>query len=188
GGYLLLVQSTSPVLEGQMNHGIFDFWVGRVTAIGDISWSRFLGGSESDIPAKVIRTTGGMIVVGATASTDGDITENAGGFDYWVIRLDLEGNMIWQKTYGGSGDDIAHSALLMEDGSILITGESNSTDGDRSMAYGGTDVWLVNIDLDGNLLWEKSYGGTDDDSGRRLALVGNAHLALVAHSKSDDLD
>ncbi len=188
GGFALLVQSTSPMLEGEMNHGNFDFWVARVNAFGGVVWSHFFGGLESDYPAKIVRINGGLIVVGSTASTDGDVTQNAGGFDYWVLRLDLTGSLIWERTFGGTGDDIAHDAVLMSDGSILITGASNSTDGDRSMAFGGDDVWLVNIDQDGNLIWEKSYGGTDDDEGMRITRAGNSQVAFAAQSKSHDGD
>lgn len=186
GGYALLVQATSPMLEGDMNHGNFDFWIARTDGLGLIQWSSFYGGFEADLPSRILRITGGFIVIGSTASVNGDITENAGGYDYWILKLDVNGNVEWQKTFGGSGDDFARDAVLMDDGSILITGESNSLDGDRSMSFGGTDIWLISIDADGNLLWEKSYGGTDDDAGQRIAKAGSSRLALVAHTESSD--
>ncbi|HLF64836.1 MAG TPA: PKD-like domain-containing protein [Saprospiraceae bacterium] len=186
GGHTLLVQSSSPVLQGEMSHGNFDFWVARVDAFGGVEWSNFFGGVEADIPARILRITGGFIVIGSTASVNGDVTENAGGYDYWILRLDLDGGLVWQKTFGGSGDDLARDGIVMPDGSILIAGESDSQDGDRSMSFGGKDVWLISIDLDGNLLWEKSYGGSEDDAGQRIARAGESRIALLAHSKSED--
>jgi hypothetical protein len=186
GGHALLVQATSPILEGDMNHGNFDFWVARVNAIGIIEWSGFYGGFEADVPSRILRTVGGYFLIGSTASVNGDITENAGGYDYWVIKIDLNGNLEWQKTFGGSGDDLARDGVILEDGSILIAGESDSEDGDRTMSFGGSDIWLIRIDADGNLIWEKSYGGTEDDAGQRIARAGDTRLVLVAQTKSDD--
>jgi hypothetical protein len=185
-GYGLLVNSNSPELEGSTNHGGFDFWVARVNTIGTIEWSKFMGGSGIEIPKRILRVTGGFVIVGSTASDDGDVTENAGGYDYWVVRTNLEGDILWQKTFGGSGDDIAYDAEILPDGSIVVLGESNSTDGDRGEAYGNDDVWLVRIDDNGTLLWERSYGGSNFDSGRRIKRVGNYHLLISAQSRSSD--
>lgn len=186
GGHVLLIQASSPVLNGEMSNGNFDYWITRVDELGNIVWSEFFGGTEADIPARILRVNGGYIVIGSTSSINGDITQNKGGYDYWVFKIDLSGNLEWQKTFGGSGDDLARDGAILTDGSVIITGESSSTDGDRSMALGGTDVWVVNLDEDGNLLWERSYGGSADDAGQRIARAGQTKLALLAHSKSDD--
>jgi hypothetical protein len=82
GGHVLLVQASSPVLYGEMSHGNFDFWVTRVDELGNVIWSQFFGGAEPDVPARLLRVNDGYIVVGSTASVNGDITENAGGYDY----------------------------------------------------------------------------------------------------------
>ena len=187
GGYTLLVQSSSPMLEGATNNGNFDFWVARVNTNGATTWAKFYGGEEAEIPARIQRVPGGYIVVGATSSTDGDITFNHGGFDYWVIRLDVEGELMWQRTFGGSGDDFAEDFVVLEDGSMIINGTSNSSDGDKTVSYGMNDVWVVKVDNGGNLVWEKTFGGTDEDSGTKMHLLGSDEIVMLAQTESSDV-
>lgn len=188
GGYILLVRSTSPMLEGAQNHGNFDYWLARVNSTGLVQWARFFGGGDADLAARLVRVPLGVIVVGSSESSDGDVSENKGGFDYWVLRVDLTGELVWERSFGGSGDDIARDAALMPDGTVMIVGESDSEDGDRTQSFGGTDVWLVRIDQNGNLLWQRSYGGSLNDSGRRIVPAGETRLAMLAHSHSKDGD
>lgn len=185
-GYALLVQSTSTQLEGATNNGNFDYWVARVNNAGAATWANFYGGTDADIPMRIRRVQGGFIIVGSSNSTDGQVIGNKGGFDYWVVRIDIDGNLIWAKTYGGSEDDSANDVVPLDDGSFLIIGESKSTDGDRTQLFGKTDVWIIKIDADGNIIWERSYGGTEDDIGLRGELLSNGLVTITATTESDD--
>jgi hypothetical protein len=112
---------------------------------GNIIWQKTFGGTGDDIANNIQPTRDGKCVVaGSTFSNDGDITNNHGDSDYWVIKLDANGNMIWQKTLGGSAEDIAGSIFQAKDGSYIIAGYTYSNDGDTKNNIGGQDYWLVN--------------------------------------------
>ncbi|RLD20900.1 MAG: hypothetical protein DRI69_05350 [Bacteroidetes bacterium] len=185
-GYALLVQSTSPELEGAINNGNFDYWVARVNNSGAVSWANFYGGTDADIPMRIRRISGGFIIAGSSNSTDGQVIGNKGGFDYWIVRLDIDGNIVWAKTYGGSDDDQANDIVPLDDGSFLVIGESESFDGDKTVSLGKSDLWIVKLDADGNILWEKTYGGSDTDIGLRGELLSNGLVTVTAITRSTD--
>ena len=127
---------------------------------GAIEWAKTFGGSQEDFAFSVIQTfDGNLVVFGYTASTDGDITDKTvQENDYWLIKLDMEGNLIWSKTYGGSGEDVGEKVIQTSDGGYAIVGYSMSSDGDASNNEGAHDNWLLKLDALGNILWEKSFG------------------------------
>ena len=185
-GYAVLVESTSPELEGVENNGVIDVWVARTNPVGSPDWALFLGGSDSDIPSAMARTPDGLVIAASSNSIDGDVVGNQGGFDYWVVKVDLDGNVVWAKTYGGSGDDYARDVAIDSDGNIYVIGESDSDDGDKSRHLGRNDVWVIKLDSDGNLDWEKTYGGSDDDYGTSIGILSNDRPVFAAHTNSDD--
>lgn len=187
-GYALLVQSTSPELEGAQNNGNFDVWIARTNNIGSVDWAEFLGGSDADIPAAMARTPGGIVIAASSNSIDGDVVGNNGGFDYWIVSVNLEGELEWAWSYGGSDDDHASDVAVADDGSIYVIGESASSDGDKTQSLGENDVWILKLDEDGNLLWERSFGGSDDDAGTQIGVLSNGLIVASANSESDDFD
>jgi len=115
---------------------------------GTIIWEKSLGGSGSDYGFFIQQTTdGGYIVAGYSNSTDGDVTGNHGiSDDYWIVKLSNTGSIIWQKSLGGTGSDVATSIQQTTDGGYVIVGYSNSTDGDVTGNHGGsTDYWIVKL-------------------------------------------
>jgi hypothetical protein len=133
-------------------------------SFGNILWQQTLGGTNDDIAQSVIQTSDlGFIVVGQSASIDGDITESSGSNDMWVVKLDVNGNMLWQKSFGGSSSDNAFSVEQTNDEGFIISGFSNSTDGDVSGNQGVIDFWIIKLDLNGNLVWQKMLGGNLND-------------------------
>lgn len=148
-------------------HGGQDIWLVKLSTAGNILWQKALGGSglELILFSSIIATTdGGYMVLGSTNSTDGDVSNNHGGLDYWLLKLDGNGNIVWQKTYGGSKDDVSMSIVAAADG-YLLTGQSNSSDGDVTGNHGGADAWVVKVDVNGHKLWQKSLGGSGNEFG-----------------------
>jgi len=130
-----------------------------------IEWSRTYGGSGSDSANAIQQTSdGGYIFVGSSNSNDGDVSGNRGGWDGWVVRLDAAGDIIWQRSLGGSGSDGFVSVQQTMEGGFIVAGDSSSTDGDVSGNRGGTSGWVVKLDADGEIEWQRTFGGQGTDS------------------------
>jgi len=115
-----------------------------------------LGGSSYDNAYSIQQTSdGGYIVAGFSNSNDGNVTGNHGSNDYWVVKLDTTGNILWQKSLGGSNDDYAYSIQQTSDDGYIVAGFSYSNDGNVTGNHGKHDYWVVKLDATGNILWQK---------------------------------
>jgi hypothetical protein len=165
GGIGFSVQQTSD--GGYIVAGGYGFGVIRVDAAGNVIWQKNF--RESGFPnAWSVRQTsdGGFIAVGQTTSFGTGVDINA-----WVLKLDAMGNAVWQKTYGGPGNDLAFSVDQTMDGDFMVAGQSNSFSG------GFTDAWVFKLDPSGNIVWQKAYGGR---------MAGAFSVALSVAKTSDN--
>ena len=114
----------------------------------DIQWQKALGGSNYENANSIIETSdSGFLVIGTTASNDGDITENHGSVDVWLLKLDSLGSLEWQKSYGGTAGEEAFQIQETSDNGFIFIGYSTSSDGDLTANHGGDDVWVVKMRL-----------------------------------------
>jgi hypothetical protein len=187
GGFIMQGSSNSTDGDVTGNHGGYDFWVVKIDSVGNIQWERSFGGSGDDEGRSVQQTPdGGYVVAAYSNSTDGDITGNHGGYDYWVARLDSAGNIKWERSYGGSGDDEARNVVFTKDGGYIISGISNSTDGEVTGNHGSYDYWIVKIDSVGNIQWQRSLGGSGDDEVHVVRqIIGKDYLTIGTTSSTD---
>ncbi len=124
----------------------------KLDSNGEIEWQKTYGGNKYDYAWSIQQTSdGGYIVAGST------YTFGAGESDIWVLKLDSNGNVSWQRTYGGNDYDYAWSIQQTSDGGYIVTGST------ESFGAGGTDVWVLKLDGNGNVSWQKTYGGNDYD-------------------------
>lgn len=154
-----------------------------------VEWSRHFGGSAQD-QANEIRQTqdGGFIVAGYSRSDDQDLTQNYGGADFWVFKLDSLGTLQWQKSLGGSGDDIATAVVETPNGDFLIAGGTTSNDGLVTGNHGLEDVWVVRLDANGNMLWAKCFGGSKNERTESLNGTSDGAFILAGYAQSGDGD
>jgi hypothetical protein len=153
------------------NHGNSDAWVVKLDKYGKKEWQSILGGTASDAAFSIAETSdGGYIMAGQTASKEGDVSNNHGSTDAWVVKLDRTGNQQWQHTFGGTGSEGAQSIIETSEGGYIMAGWTNSNDGDITgyhvgwgMNIGNIDGWVVRLNKDGNLLWNKAFGGSSSD-------------------------
>jgi hypothetical protein len=147
--------------------------------VPEIDWQHNYGGSGWDIPFKILSTPSdsGYIVAGVSGSIDGDVTESNGYDDYWVVKLDSVGNILWQNTYGGSSFDQCNDIVLTSDGGYLLAGYIYSNDGDITLNHGDVDYWVVKISVTGAIEWQKSFGGVETDFANRIYL--HYHLVIL---------
>ena len=194
---ILAGSSSSPASTGNKtspNYGLEDFWVILVDEDGQQVWQRSFGGAGTDFATCVAQTAdGGFVVAGYSQSPAGQNKDAPlrGQGDFWLVRLDADGNQLWDRSYGGGGDDGAFSLLVLPDGALVLAGNSDSQPGDlgsnkTSAAYGFYDLWVLGLDISGSILWEKSYGGDSDDGYYNVSLARSlsGDLFLAADSFS----
>ena len=141
------------------NNGQMDCWIMKLDNAGNIEWSKNYGGSDYDFAADVIEVENGSFIVNARSqSNDGDVNENLGEYDCWLLKLSKNGDIVWQKNLGGPEVDGCSGLLLSDDGDILTTLNTYFTPPDNTPL---NLWWLVKMDLDGNEVWMKNYGNID---------------------------
>jgi len=145
GGYAMLGYAGSSNGDVVGWHGLYDYWVVKLSTTGEIEWQKCLGGTDDDWARSICQTAdGGYAVVGITRSTDGDVLYNSGQ-DIWVVQLDSTGVLQWQKTLGGTDAEWVNAIIQTHDGGLAIAGETYSIDGDVSGNHGDKDIWVVKL-------------------------------------------
>ncbi len=143
------------------NHGGGDIWIASLDANANIRWQKCYGGSGEESRGSVKPVSGGGYIFSCeTNSSNGDVTPGNPD-DIWLVRLDATGNIIWQKTYGGSGFESSGNVTSLADG-FVVCGTTSSPESPFTN-LGGTDGWIFKTDLLGNILWQYNLGGHYDD-------------------------
>jgi WD40 repeat protein len=173
------------------SHGKEDAWIVKLNSGGDTVWTRTLGGTGDDEVSAIITTPdGGYLVTGSTDSEDGDITDKRPYFnkDAWVMKLDGSGHLVWSKTFGSFGYDAGYSVIGTADGGWLVAGVAGNNNGDVTGYHGGGDVWVLKLDNHGDRQWAKSYGGSGWDEAHNIIAVPDGYvLAGLTNSADGDV-
>jgi Secretion system C-terminal sorting domain len=179
--------STNGYVTG--NHGGQDVWVTKIDVNGNLQWQKSYGGTLSDACFEISATNdGGYVVAGRSASSDGDVALNKGSDDYWIFKIDGAGNLLWEKTYGGSQSEMARSCVQAPDGNYYVMGSTNSTNGDVTGNHGSGDFWVLKLDTIGNLIWQKALGGTGAELGWRVQPTADGGALTIGTTASADGD
>lgn len=188
-GYVLASTSNSKDGDVSGNHGGYDFWVVKLSALKTIQWQKSLGGSSDDEIRSIQQTTdGGFILAGFTYSNDGDVSGNHGSGDCWVVKLDMFGGIEWEKTLGGSNFDEARSVQQTSDGGFIVAGTSSSNNGDLTNNYGDFDCWIVKLSGTGSIQWQKTLGGSKVDKASVVKLTSDGGFIIAGFTESSDED
>ena len=191
-GYIVAGVSTSNDGDVTGNNGVGDYWIVKLDGIGTIQWQKNYGGSSQDAAWSVVQTQdNGYIVAGNSGSLDGDVTGHHGGIavdDYWVVKLDSLGNLLWEKSLGGSAVDQARDVKQLNDGGYVVLGTSASSDGDVSANYGNWDYWVVKIDSNGTIEWDKNLGGSSIETAWSIKQTIDNGFIIAGQSYSVDFD
>ncbi|MCB9194209.1 MAG: T9SS type A sorting domain-containing protein [Flavobacteriales bacterium] len=159
GGYITAGSSSSADGDVGGNHGGFDVWAAKLDSSGAIEWETNVGGTMNDLGLHVIQAQdSGYVIAGSTASNDGDVSGNQGDQDMWVVKLDADGDLLWQKCLGGSGSETAFCIRQTVDEGYIVAGITTSNDGEVSGNNGDQDIWVVKLDAIGDLQWQKCLG------------------------------
>lgn len=189
GGYVLAGFTESNDFDITESNGSYDFWVIKISAIGEMVWQNTYGGTEIDIAyAATNSNDGGYVIAGHTISNDADVGGNNGNSDIWVIKINGSGNLVWEKTYGGTQYEAAWAIDTDHNGGFVIAGNAKSTDGNLTANHGENDFWVLQIDAQGKLLFQKTIGGSGLDFAYGIAATSNGKIIAVGDTESNDRD
>ncbi len=194
GGYILGGFSHSNIsgdkTENSQDDFYLDFWIVKLDTIGNIQWQNTIGGSGLDVIYALQQTLDGGYILGGYSNSNisGDKTENSqSSLDYWVVKLDAGGNILWQNTIGGSDAETLISIHQTVDGGYILGGTSASNiSGDKTENCKGIyDFWIVKLDSSGNIGWQKTIGGANVDAILSIQLTTNGGYILGGTSNSN---
>jgi hypothetical protein len=184
GGYLMAGYTQSSDGGSSGFHGGADGWLVKLDKEGNIVWQKAYGGSAGDAFYSIAKSAdGGYLLAGASQSNNGDLKNNKGQGDAWVVKVDVNGTLVWQQSVGGSEDDVGYSITASKDGGCIMTGHTFSNDGDVSGFHGDFDTWVVKFDKEGNVVWKRVLGGSGGDEG--YSVTGTPDGGCVVASRTD---
>jgi len=186
-GFLDVTASNGEGQDGKQyskssRHGVGEFWCHKLDINGNLQWRRYFGGTSNDRSYDAIEThNGDFVLVGATESQDVDILNPRGSYDIWVIKIDAKGNLLWEKSIGGSGYDKGNAVIETPNGSYLVVGQSFSSDGDIKAAAGSSDIVLATLSATGQLLALKTFGGAGFETALALEQRTDGTLIIIGN-------
>lgn len=163
-----------------------DYIIVKLDENGNMVWQKEYGGSLADRPTSIKSCEdGSYVIVGSSASQDGDVINNHGGFDYWIIKIDSNGNLLSSKCFGGSEIDYAEDVIQNNNNELIVVGYSESNDGDVTNNTDKKDYWIINVDSENELKWEKCIGDyTGEDKARSVVHAGDNRYLVVGYTDS----
>ncbi|MCB0464230.1 MAG: T9SS type A sorting domain-containing protein [Aequorivita sp.] len=191
GGYLLggTSYSDSSGDKSENSLGDFDYWVVKINSLGEIEWENTIGGNKAETLWSVAQTSDGGFILGGTSESDisGDKTEPSAGRDYWVVKLDVLGNIAWQNTIGGDYSDNIFSIKQTTDGGYILGGSSNSNiSGEKTQdSKGIEDFWIVKLSNTGTVEWDKTVGGNNMDILQAIIQSSDGGYVVGGYSESE---
>ncbi|HSW68464.1 MAG TPA: T9SS type A sorting domain-containing protein [Bacteroidales bacterium] len=171
GGYL--AGSNSIILQGAVgnitcippSYGYVTGVLTKFDADMNVQWQRCYGGNNHDAINGILEIDDGYVFVGGTESTN--MPGHKGCYDVWVVRIDFDGNIVWQKVFGGSRFEAAAYIVATDDNGFIVVGSTKSNNGDvsgnHSLSEHDSDIWMFKINGDGELKWQQCFGGAGDE-------------------------
>lgn len=170
------------------SYGHTDIFLMRLDKNGNLIWKKNMGGSSNDYCRNMIKTYDGNLIIAASSnSVDWNLTANYGDTDFWIVKIDTAGNILWQKSYGGNGPEITYSIMETHDRNYMVVGESRSNINGTGN-YGDADAFVFKIDSVGNLQWQKHFGGSEHDKFRTSLQLADNSFFILGDTYSNDFD
>lgn len=160
-----------------------DAWVVKLNASGAIEWQKPLGNSAWNFGASLIQVPGGgFVVAGSTSNEDDGNPLTFLYSDFWIVKLDATGDVVWEKRYGGTYNDHANCIINTNDGGFAVAGHTVSSDGDVTNHHGFYDYWVIKLNEIGELQWQKTYGGTGGEYATSIIETLDGGFAIGGHN------
>lgn len=176
-----------------------DFFVMKFNSASVLEWTKTYGGSSDDRGYDLVElNTGGYALIGYSKSNDGDASLNQGQHDNWLLRIDAQGTLLWERSFGFLGHDHAYNILATQDGGLFFNGFLDVTASNGAgqegkqmhfnQRHGVGEFWCHKVDKNGNLVWRRYFGGTSNDRSYDAIETKEGDFVLVGASESQDVD
>ena len=162
-------------------NGNGDAWVLKLNGEGEKIWDKTFGGSNSDYANSIVELKDGNLAIAGHTESYGN-----GKKDVWVLKLNGEGEKVWDKTFGGSKEDKANSIVELKDGNLAIAGFTYSYGNGKNDVYGNgkRDVWVLKLNGEGEKVWDKTFGGSEGDGANSIVELKDGNLAIAGWTES----
>ncbi|SMC91099.1 hypothetical protein, partial [Moheibacter sediminis] len=193
GGYILTGRTTSS--DGDINSEYIELgayttaWVAKLDDSGNIEWSNDIGGYDTFFNEffSIYPVSDGYVATGSSDGVGGDIpSDGRGSSDFWVVKMDISGQVVWSKLYGGPSMDQPSSIRPADDGGYVVAGYVSQLGGDVTESYGGQDIWILKLNNDGNLEWQKSIGGSRGEGIQEIQTTLDGGYVVGGYTLSTD--
>ena len=184
-GTYLIGGSSKSAISGDKSFagkGGYDYWIIRAfESTGTAFLNQDFGGSNDDVLEDFVTTNDDGVLIAGTSLSGNSGDKNStclGSSDFWIIKTDFYFQQLWQQRFGGTGADRLVKTARTSDGGFLLFGNSYSDAGfDKSAnAYGGSDFWIIKTDSVGNKLWDKTFGGSNDESAGDILVMNDGSI------------
>ena len=194
GGFLLGGSSISPKSNAKSKNAVnqsFDYWVLKLSSSGQIVWDNTIGGIQFEKLGALLETNSGYFICGSSNSLDSadKTVDNEGSSltpDYWIVKLNKSGTILWDSVYGGTNRDAFSTAVVTSDGGLLLAGTSYSPRGGNKNDdfIGNGDFWVIKLDSVGVPQWNRTIGGNLSENLTSVDLVGTIGYVFAGYSNS----
>lgn len=207
GGVLVVGYTKSNNGDVIKTHAGADVLITKIDASGNTVYSKTIGGSLDDFGYSIIRTSDNNYVIsGYSGSADFDVPSNQGFHDFYIVKINENADIIWSKSYGFSSHDHAHKIIQTQDGGFFVAGFSDysgiigapdngegHTIGHKatnpySVQHGVGEFMGIKLDAQGEFLWYRYYGGTQNDRVNDIVETNDGGIIMVGYSESQDFD
>ncbi|MFY7743689.1 MAG: T9SS type A sorting domain-containing protein [Flavobacterium sp.] len=196
-GYLLSGTSFSNISGDKTVNGFSNQphnWIVKINLNSEILWQKAFGGSNGELNNNLVSTNDNGFLISNTSSSNisGNKTENSRGEgDYWLVKIDEDGTIEWQKTIGGNGSEFDMMAIPCMDGGYFVGGSSRSpisgekTENVRGFSALKADFWVLKLDQNRNIEWQRTIGGEDEDLFKTVCQTNDGGFLIGGRSRSN---
>jgi hypothetical protein len=165
---IIQASDNSFIVFGKRND---DFYLARISNAGELVWEKAFGGPGTESPQKVEFSADNNLILCGSTSSIGDTND----YDFYLAKFNMDGEMIWEKTFDNMDDDYCNDMTIVSDGYVLCGSTEDPTNED--------DYYIVKTDLSGTLVWEKTFGTTGLQRASDIVSLSNGGYIVIGYSQ-----
>lgn len=188
GGFAIIGQTRSKDVTFKKNEGNHDVFLIKTNDIGEVEFVKMFATPKEDIATSLIETENGDLLLIAFSEGSFDSINNYGWNDAWIFRLNSNGEKLWTKNYGGKSHDLLHFIINDNNGGYILVGNSDSEVSEQYRDKNSSDIWVINITENGEVIESTTFGSTFLDYGLSVTKSNNGDIYILGSIVRGDGD